>query len=377
MIQRLISVACVVAMIALFDARSTQAEIVTYRFSGVISQNLGLFALPAGNRFNGYFAYDASAPITSSTSPNVAVYMTALQHLVVDGTSRNPFAVRIDNRDAGSQDSLTLFGGSNFNEVRLTLSDSSGEAFSSLALPQSLDLNDFTHRSIIRLPGVAGPVNNVGTIDTLTRLSQPPALNPVSVFTNQATFFQQAPIVHTSTFENLPFGGLGNPLSFEGVTYTTQLTNGAISGEFIRTEGSEGFFGLGNNSHSRMTISFGEDNSVFAFGLALKPQYAATGEWKIVLSLIDGGTKVESVPYGADLVSRYRGFNSTVGIRSIEIVTVGTSNMSIDSVSFARIVPEPSTTALALSGVLLIVGRALCRIRLGRWKLPSRSSYRV
>lgn len=148
----------------------------TYEFSGEVTAASGVFfAGQVGDRFSGSFVYDTAAVLSGSNATN-GFYNAGLLSLIVDGVSIPPVQLRVHNEAPGGDDVLTLFGGVDVNDVRLTLFDRTGTAFSSIAIPDALDLADFPDyypNQLIKLPGVPGPVFDVGVVDTLRQVPEP------------------------------------------------------------------------------------------------------------------------------------------------------------------------------------------------------------
>jgi hypothetical protein len=338
-----------------------RADQLAFSFSGTISENAGFFFLPAGYRFTGQFVYDTAIPPNYQNSYR-AVYQAAVSRFVVDGAWFASPSTDIRNQTPGGQDSFSLSAGDgNGGTAQLSLVDNSGLAFADTSLPTAFRLGDFAaSHQVTRFSGT-GAVHNVGVIDTIVRLPAPPSMSPIAVFNSESQFVAAAaaagaPIVSREGFESTPSGDLGNPAQVDDVIYESRGTNGSLIGSFLRTTTSaEGVWGFGNNSVNDVTLSFGQGRSVHAFGLALTPTYPAAGEWRFVLAREDGGVQTIKLPYDANEPTLYQGFVSSVGITSIDLVTVGTSNVAWDIVSHSEIVPEPPAIVSVFTASVLFL----------------------
>jgi hypothetical protein len=356
--------AVVVLSLVSWQPRSQlRAEQHVFSFSGTISDNGGFFFLPPGYRFTGQFIYDTAIPPNYQNSYR-AVYTSAVSRFVVDGASFASPSIDLRNQAPGGQDSFSLSANDgNGGTAELSLVDNNGLAFSDTSLPTSFNLGDFaSNHEVIRYSGGTGAIHNIGVIDTIVRLPAPPSMAPVAVFNTEAAFLAAAatagtPVVSRESFENTPYGDLGNPAQVSDVIYESRGTNGNLIGAFIRkTPAAEGVWGFGNNSINDVTISFGEGRSVHAFALALTPTYPAAGDYRFVLTREDGGVQTVKLAYGSNQPTLYQGFVSSVGITSIDLVTVGTSNVAWDIVSHSAIVPEPPAIAsICTAGILFLL----------------------
>ena len=150
-----------VAALFLLAAGSAQAAIITFGFTGTVTQNVnnpyGVTA-GVGTAVSGSFTYDTSAPdlyppssqgqyaqpippadlsITFSATGDVAVATDAAYAAVQNGA--NDFFQIFANSDTGDVNSSPVTG----FRSSVGLIDTSGTAFSSDSLPGALDLSDF------------------------------------------------------------------------------------------------------------------------------------------------------------------------------------------------------------------------------------------
>jgi hypothetical protein len=130
-------------MAAILIGNRADAMTVDYEFTAQVTETMGLLPFDVGDTILGTFSYRTDFPVQSSSGATTTYNSAGLVDIVVAGFSPggNINQLLVTN---GASDSFLLRSSSIFDSTHIALTDPTGSAFVSQAIPSALPLSAFS-----------------------------------------------------------------------------------------------------------------------------------------------------------------------------------------------------------------------------------------